>query len=145
MRFAFACTCLLALGCSSAEEPRETPSTSTAADSASTGVGAGGTGSTTTGASAAGGGGGSDETGGAGGEGWSEPPLPDGCPKNARIFTYDPVGHGHLADAFGANPSPCADYYIHLPAIAGDKTNPRGPAAVDDVHAHGPRFHALAE
>ena len=74
-----------------------------------------------------------------------EPPLPEGCPKNARIFTYDPVGHGHLADAFGNNPSPCADYYIHLPAIAGDKTMPRGPNAVEDVHSHGARFHALAE
>src|SRR5262245_28560816 len=147
MRLAFAFTCLLAFGCSSSDEPTKAPTASMAADSASTGTGAGGTGTTaTSGAGAAGGdGGGSDAIGGAGGEGWSEPPLPDGCPKNARIFTYDPVGHGHLADAVGANPSPCADYYIHLPAIASDKTNPRGPAAVDDVHSHGARFHALAE
>ncbi len=47
--------------------------------------------------------------------------------------------------AFAANPSPCADYYIHLPAVAGDKTHPRGGAAVDGVHAAGARFHAMAE
>lgn len=95
------------------------------------------------GAGAAGTGGSS--AGGAGGAPWTQPPLPATCQKNARILTYDPVGHGRLLAAFAANPSPCADYYVHLPAIAGDKAQPRGGAAVQSVHDAGARFHAMAE
>ena len=43
-----------------------------------------------------------------------------------------------------ANQTPCANYYVVLTAI-GDKTKPRGRAAVDAIHAKGPNFHALAE
>lgn len=68
-----------------------------------------------------------------------------GCAKHARIFTYNPRGWEHLSLAFAANPSPCADYYVHLPAGTGDKTIPRGPKAPAEVHAYGPQFHALAE
>jgi hypothetical protein len=74
-----------------------------------------------------------------------EDALAPGCAKNARVFTYDPVGWTHLVDAFAKNPSPCADYYIHLPAIAGDKKRPRGGAAVDGIHQKGGKFHAAAE
>ncbi len=68
-----------------------------------------------------------------------------GCAKHARIFSYNPVGWEHLTQAFADNPSPCADYYVHLPAGTGDKTTPRGPNAPAEIRAHGPRFHALAE
>lgn len=71
--------------------------------------------------------------------------LAPGCAKNARIFTYDPNGWQRLTDAFVKNPSPCAHYYIHLPAIAGDKKQPRGQTAIDSVHDGGARFHAAAE
>jgi hypothetical protein len=71
--------------------------------------------------------------------------LAPGCAKNARVFTYNPNGWQHLSDAFARSPSPCAHYYIHLPAIAGDKTTPRGGAAIEGVHENGGRFHAVAE
>ena len=76
---------------------------------------------------------------------WSPYQPPAGCASHARVFTYGPVGSSVLADAFAANPSVCADYYIHLAALAADKTQPRGPQAVDDLHARGQQFHALAE
>src|SRR5262249_27941011 len=66
--------------------------------------------------------------------------LAPGCARAARVFTYDPVGWAHLGKAFSENPSPCAQYYIHLPALAGDKTEPRGPGAVDEVHGYGAQF-----
>lgn len=74
-----------------------------------------------------------------------EDALAPGCEKTARVLTYDPVGWEHLVDAFAKNPSPCAHYYIHLPAIAGDKKTPRGQTAVEGIHDKGPQFHALAE
>ncbi len=74
-----------------------------------------------------------------------EDPLSASCAKTARVFTYDPKGWQHLSDAFAKNPSPCAHYYIHLPAIAGDKKQPRGAEAVQGIHDHGAQFHAAAE
>src|SRR6476469_8470586 len=49
-----------------------------------------------------------------------------------------------MANALAANQTPCANYYVVLTAI-GDKTKPRGQAAVAAIHAKGPNFHALAE
>ena len=76
---------------------------------------------------------------------WSPYQIPATCAKHARILTYDPVGDHVLTDAFAASPAACADYYVHEPALAADKTTPRGPSAVDAVHAAGAQFHALAE
>lgn len=84
-------------------------------------------------------------SGAAGGAAWTPYVVPPACAGHARIFTYNPVGDHYLTDAMGAKPSACADYYVHEPALAADKTSPRGPAAVDAVHAHGNQFHALAE
>src|SRR5204862_8338020 len=69
----------------------------------------------------------------------------NGCAKHARIFSYNPRGWEHLTDAFAANPSPCADYSVHLPAGTGDKTMPRGPKSAPEIRARGAQFHALAE
>ncbi|MSP93102.1 MAG: hypothetical protein EXR79_15100 [Myxococcales bacterium] len=76
---------------------------------------------------------------------WPPPPFPTDCQVQAKIVTYNPVGWGVLANAFADDPAPCGDYFIHLPAIAGDKTQPRGEPAISGVHAHGGRFHVLAE
>lgn len=48
-----------------------------------------------------------------------------------------------LPNAFAAAADRCTRYYVHLPALASDKTMPRGGA--DKVHALGPNFHAMAE
>ncbi len=76
---------------------------------------------------------------------WPPPPLPANCTFQAKVLTYNPKGWGYLGQALAADPAPCADYYIHLPALAGDKTQPRGEPALTDVHAYGGRFAALAE
>jgi hypothetical protein len=66
------------------------------------------------------------------------------CPYQAQVFVYGQNGWETLTNALAANATPCAHYFIVLTAI-GDKTKPRGRAAVDAIHAKGPNFHALAE
>jgi len=73
------------------------------------------------------------------------PAVPSTCARTARVITYDPNGWETLADAFEANASPCANYYLHLPASIADKTMPRGPLEPATVRARKGRFFALAE
>ena len=73
------------------------------------------------------------------------PPIPSTCARTAQVITYDPNGWDALADAFEANLSPCANYLIHLPAIASDKTLPRGPLQPATIRARKGRFFAVAE
>jgi hypothetical protein len=49
-----------------------------------------------------------------------------------------------LATKLAANPSPCAEYYVSIPPIVGDKTNFRADQAWR-IRALGPSLHALAE
>ena len=72
-------------------------------------------------------------------------PMPAGCMPNGRVLFYNPSGWARIGKALAAKPPPCANVYLHLPAIAGDKTWPRGDPAVTGVHALGGRFAALAE
>ena len=72
------------------------------------------------------------------------PAAQTSCPYQAQVFVYGQNGWETLANALAANQTPCANYYVVLTAI-GDKTKPRGRAAVDAIHAKGPNFHALAE
>ena len=74
----------------------------------------------------------------------SAPAARSACPYQAQVFVYGQNGWETLTDALAANQTPCANYYVVLTAI-GDKTKPRGRAAVDAIHAKGPNFHALAE
>src|SRR5258706_4312791 len=48
-----------------------------------------------------------------------------------------------LPNAFAAAADRCTQYYVYLPALAGDKTQVRADA--DKVHLLGPNFHAMAE
>ncbi len=48
-----------------------------------------------------------------------------------------------LPQAFAANVDPCTRYWVTLPALEADKTQPRPGAAA--VHALGASFHAMAE
>jgi type IV pilus biogenesis protein CpaD/CtpE len=49
-----------------------------------------------------------------------------------------------LATKLAATPSPCAEYYVSIPPIVGDKTNLRQGQA-ERIRALGRNFHALAE
>jgi hypothetical protein len=49
-----------------------------------------------------------------------------------------------LATKLAADPSPCAEYYVSIPPIVGDKTNFRADQAWR-IRVLGPSFHALAE
>lgn len=49
-----------------------------------------------------------------------------------------------LAPKLAERASPCADYYISVPPLVSDKTNPR-PNQASRIRALGPRFHAMAE
>jgi hypothetical protein len=64
-----------------------------------------------------------------------------------EVLTYNPVGSDMLVSALAALPTTetCLSFYIHLPALAENKTIPRGPTAVNAIHAHGGNFHAIAE
>ncbi len=61
-----------------------------------------------------------------------------------RAVFYESSDWFRLAHGLGANPSPCADYYVTIPALAADKTQMRSGAAWQ-VRQLGPNFHALAE
>ena len=49
-----------------------------------------------------------------------------------------------LATKLAATASPCAEYYVSVPPIVGDKTNLR-PGQAERIRALGQNFHALAE
>jgi hypothetical protein len=68
---------------------------------------------------------------------------PADCRPVEAVF-YESSDWARLANGLAANPSPCAAYYVTIPALAGDKTQMR-PAAAAQVRALGPNFHALAE
>ena len=65
------------------------------------------------------------------------------CQSVAAVF-YTSGDWWRLAQALGANPSPCAQYYVSIPPLAASKTTIRSNAAWQ-IRAIGPNFHALAE
>jgi hypothetical protein len=67
------------------------------------------------------------------------------CPTAAEVVIYDAAAWNVLADAFLADPSPCADYYFSIPPYSTDKTNPRDEGEPAAMRARGPRMHAMAE
>jgi hypothetical protein len=61
-----------------------------------------------------------------------------------RAAFYAATDWMRLATKLAASASPCADYYVSIPPIVADKTQPR-PDQAWRIRALGPRFHALAE
>jgi hypothetical protein len=61
-----------------------------------------------------------------------------------RAVFYAATDWLRLATKLAANPSPCADYWISIPPLAGNKTQPRADQAWR-IRALGPNFHALGE
>ena len=50
-----------------------------------------------------------------------------------------------LGAALASHAAPCADYYISIPPLAGDKTRLRSRAVYDRIRRLGPHIHPLAE
>jgi len=70
--------------------------------------------------------------------------LPAFCRLHADVLFYTSTDWIRLGQKLLADASPCADYYIAIPPISGDKTTLR--CLQDDlIRALGPRFHPLAE
>ena len=66
------------------------------------------------------------------------------CRLHAEVSMYTAADWNRLAQHLAAEASHCADYTISIPAIAGNKTQPR-PDQAWRIRALGPRFHAAAE
>jgi len=66
------------------------------------------------------------------------------CRLHAEVAFYTDSDWNRLAQTLAAEATHCADYYISIPSIAGNKTTPRGDQAWR-IRALGPRFHAMAE
>ena len=66
-----------------------------------------------------------------------------GCRPLRAVF-YAATDWLRLATKLAAAGSPCAEYYLSIPAIVGNRTQPRRDAA-PRVRALGPNFHAMAE
>jgi len=69
--------------------------------------------------------------------------APAACRPLRAVF-YSATDWLRLATRLAAGASPCAEYYISIPAIVGNRTQLRRDAAWR-IRALGPNFHALAE
>ncbi|MGE5183819.1 MAG: hypothetical protein ACM31C_17235 [Acidobacteriota bacterium] len=85
-----------------------------------------------------------DNTGADIGDGDITPELASGCTEMTTVLLYSEGTYAlTLPNAFAAAVDPCTRYYVHLPALTADKTQPRSGA--DKVRALGANFHAMAE
>ena len=67
----------------------------------------------------------------------------DGCAPLRALF-YAGTDWLRLSTKLAGAASPCAHYYISVPPLVGDKTQPRGDQAWR-IRALGPNFHAASE
>lgn len=72
------------------------------------------------------------------------------CPARTNVITYNPDGWSQLLDAFAANPTPCADYWITIPPPTQKKRGVRartsdGRSIPAVIRALGTNFHPVAE
>ncbi len=74
----------------------------------------------------------------------SEPTAPE-CNKRVEVVFWTANRHRPLMRALAANPAPCTDYWISIPAGDNDKTTTRMPAVYREVRNLGPQFHPLVE
>jgi hypothetical protein len=64
--------------------------------------------------------------------------------RSSELVFYAARDWLRLAPKLAERASPCAEYYISIPPLVSDKTNPR-PNQAWRIRALGPRFHAMAE
>jgi hypothetical protein len=72
-------------------------------------------------------------------------PIDPNCRLRVEAIFWTGSDWGRLGQALAANANPCADYYISLPPVAGDKTKLRMPSVFGEIRSLGPHFHPLAE
>jgi hypothetical protein len=65
--------------------------------------------------------------------------------ERVEVVVWTAINWNRIADGFENNPLPCAEYYISIPPRSNDMTLPRLPQVLDEIRAHGPNFHPLAE
>ena len=70
-------------------------------------------------------------------------PLAGSC-RPSRVIVYAQTDWLRVATEFAANSSPCAQYYISVPPLAADKSQPRSGQAAQ-IRALGTNFHVLDE
>ena len=70
--------------------------------------------------------------------------LADDACRPARVVFYAQTDWLRLATRLDAQPSPCAQYYVSIPPLSGDKSQAR-PRQAALIRALGPSFHALDE
>jgi hypothetical protein len=68
----------------------------------------------------------------------------DGVCRPVRAVFYAETDFLRLATKLAANTSPCAEYYVSIPPLVADKTEPRRNQA-GRIRALGTNFHAMAE
>jgi hypothetical protein len=70
-------------------------------------------------------------------------PLAGSC-RPSRVVVYAQTDWLRVATELAANSSPCAQYYVSVPPLAADKSQPRSGQAAQ-IRALGANFHALDE
>jgi hypothetical protein len=70
--------------------------------------------------------------------------VSDASCRPARILMYAQTDWLRLATKLAQSPSPCAEYFVSVPPLAADKTQPRANQAAA-IRALGSQFHALDE
>jgi hypothetical protein len=71
--------------------------------------------------------------------------LPAWCRMRVEVVVFAVVDWMRIARAFAANPNPCADYYISVPAQVADRTRPRMASVYREIRDLSPRIHPIAE
>jgi hypothetical protein len=76
------------------------------------------------------------------------------CSRTAEVVFYAPRGRTRLLDGLDDYANPCVEYFITVPACSANLTRLRGegcppyppePTPAEQIRAHGPNFHAVAE
>lgn len=67
------------------------------------------------------------------------------CNKRVEVVFWTANRHRILMRELAANPAPCTDYWISVPAADNDKTMPRARGVYAEIRNLGPQFHPMAE
>lgn len=71
--------------------------------------------------------------------------FPSSCRMVVDMFAVTINDTLRIARALAGDPSPCAEYYVVIPSVSGNRTMPRGGGMPAQIRALGDRFHAVAE
>src|SRR4029450_10458420 len=67
------------------------------------------------------------------------------CNKRVEVVFWTANRPRILMRELAANPAPCTDYWISVPAADNDKTMPRARGVYTEIRNLGPQFHPMAE